>query len=252
MVLQIGVGLPTVSRGPDNAVVHDVRAAARRAEDLALESVWAPDHLIATAPILESTVALAVAAGATMPPVLIGGNGRAAIRRAVRFGDGWFPSAITPKALAAGVAELRSRAAETGRPAPTVTVGVPTAIGADGTVRDALVARLISGYGLPAEEAARVPVIGRARGGRGAGHVRRRRCRPGGAHGLRSRLETALRPGGGAALAPPRLTTEPEQRDRLGPHLHRSNQPLRSHLILLIAVGAGGAPVGRAGRGCRT
>jgi len=95
-----------------------------------------------------------------MPPVLIGGNGAVALRRAARFGDGWFPSAITPADLAAGLAELRSRAAGLGRPAPSVTVGVPTSFQADGTARRALIEGLAQGYGIPAERAATIPVTG--------------------------------------------------------------------------------------------
>jgi alkanesulfonate monooxygenase SsuD/methylene tetrahydromethanopterin reductase-like flavin-dependent oxidoreductase (luciferase family) len=45
----------------------DIAAAARHAEDLGLESVWAVDQLIAGTgtPLIDSTVALSVAAGAT-------------------------------------------------------------------------------------------------------------------------------------------------------------------------------------------
>jgi len=63
MALRIGVGLPTTRLGAEGG--RDVRAAARHAEDLGLESVWAADHLIPAVPIVESTVALAAAAGAT-------------------------------------------------------------------------------------------------------------------------------------------------------------------------------------------
>jgi alkanesulfonate monooxygenase SsuD/methylene tetrahydromethanopterin reductase-like flavin-dependent oxidoreductase (luciferase family) len=61
----IGVFLPTMSE-PGQAV-GDVVAAARHAEDLGFESVWAVDQLVAGtgAPFVDSTVALAAAAGAT-------------------------------------------------------------------------------------------------------------------------------------------------------------------------------------------
>jgi alkanesulfonate monooxygenase SsuD/methylene tetrahydromethanopterin reductase-like flavin-dependent oxidoreductase (luciferase family) len=60
---------------------------------------------------------------APVPPILVGGNSRAAIRRAATYGDGWIPSQIAPDALAAGIAELRELTAERGRPAPVVHVG---------------------------------------------------------------------------------------------------------------------------------
>jgi alkanesulfonate monooxygenase SsuD/methylene tetrahydromethanopterin reductase-like flavin-dependent oxidoreductase (luciferase family) len=64
-VPDIGVFLPTMS-GRD-ASPGDVVAAARHAQDLGLESVWAVDQLVAGTgvPLLDSTVSLAAAAGAT-------------------------------------------------------------------------------------------------------------------------------------------------------------------------------------------
>lgn len=259
MTIQIGVGLPTVGRGVELAELGDVVAAGRVAEELGLESVWAADHLIPPAALLDSTMSLAAVAGATeqvrlgfsvlilamrplawaakqigtlqhlsggrvllgvgiggaanglagweaagvpfgeranrtdaglralppllagkqvrldhepgtpevrlnppapMPPVLIGGNGDAALRRTVDFGDAWFPSAISPKNLAIGIGKLRAHAAERGRPAPTVTVGIPTVFGSDQPTRNALVDRLANGYGLPRDEAEQIPLTG--------------------------------------------------------------------------------------------
>ena len=61
----IGVFLPNVT-APDEPLV-DPAAAARHAEDLGLESLWAVDQLVAGTgvPLLDATVALAAAAGAT-------------------------------------------------------------------------------------------------------------------------------------------------------------------------------------------
>jgi alkanesulfonate monooxygenase SsuD/methylene tetrahydromethanopterin reductase-like flavin-dependent oxidoreductase (luciferase family) len=62
----IGVILPSMSDRPDRPI-GDVGAAARHAEDLGLESVWAVDQLIAGtgAPVLDSVVTLTTAAAAT-------------------------------------------------------------------------------------------------------------------------------------------------------------------------------------------
>ena len=65
MTLEIGVMLPTSTPDPAAPIIGDVRAAARAAEELGLDSVWSTDHLIASAPILESTAVLGAAAGAT-------------------------------------------------------------------------------------------------------------------------------------------------------------------------------------------
>ncbi|GII62900.1 hypothetical protein Skr01_29850 [Sphaerisporangium krabiense] len=262
MSLHIGVGLPTTGRGPGFAELGDVRAHAVLADELGLESVWAADHLIPVVPIIDSTIALAAAAGATsrvklgfsvmviamrplawaakqigslqhvsggrvllgvgsggvphgtagweaagvpfaergartdaalaalpgllageatvlphepgrpkatltpsaaVPPILVGGNGKVALRRALEYGDGWFPSAIAPRTLARQVARLREEAAEKGRPAPVVTVGVPAVLGGGRAEREAVAAAVAQGYGVPPEEAREIPVSGDAR-----------------------------------------------------------------------------------------
>jgi alkanesulfonate monooxygenase SsuD/methylene tetrahydromethanopterin reductase-like flavin-dependent oxidoreductase (luciferase family) len=62
---EIGVFLPTMSAPGDP--LADVAATARHAEQLGLRSAWAVDQLVAGtgAPIVDSVVALAAAAGAT-------------------------------------------------------------------------------------------------------------------------------------------------------------------------------------------
>jgi alkanesulfonate monooxygenase SsuD/methylene tetrahydromethanopterin reductase-like flavin-dependent oxidoreductase (luciferase family) len=65
MTVRIGVMLPTSTPDPTRPIIGDVRAAARLAEDLGLDSVWSTDHLIASAPILDSTAVLATAAAVT-------------------------------------------------------------------------------------------------------------------------------------------------------------------------------------------
>jgi probable F420-dependent oxidoreductase len=54
------------------------------------------------------------------PPIYVGGTGERALRRVIRYGDGWMPMASDPAALAADVARLRALAAEAGRAAPEV------------------------------------------------------------------------------------------------------------------------------------
>ena len=62
---EIGVFLPTMSA--KDAVPGDVVAAARHAENLGFESVWAVDQLVAGtgAPLVDSMIALSAVAGAT-------------------------------------------------------------------------------------------------------------------------------------------------------------------------------------------
>lgn len=234
MTVEIGVILPTSTPDPERPILGDVRASARLADELGLESIWSTDHLVASAPILDSTAVLGVAAGvteritigfgvmllalrpvawaakqistlqylsgdrlvlgvgtgnpahgdagwraagvsyesrgrrtdealrvlpalvtgqpavldggldgrredgpdgglevtlapgATMPPVLIAGNGERAMRRAAAYGDGWMSIGLSPEDTAAGMATLRKLAAEHGRPTPRATVVGPT------------------------------------------------------------------------------------------------------------------------------
>lgn len=65
MTLELGVILPTSTPDPGRPILGDVRDSARFAEEVGLDSVWSTDHLIASAPILDSSVVLATAAAVT-------------------------------------------------------------------------------------------------------------------------------------------------------------------------------------------
>ncbi|MCP2333080.1 LLM class F420-dependent oxidoreductase [Actinoalloteichus caeruleus] len=55
------------------------------------------------------------------PPIYVGGESRAALRRLAEYGDGWLPRANTPR-LAARVTEVRAKA---GRDLPVTVFGTP-------------------------------------------------------------------------------------------------------------------------------
>jgi alkanesulfonate monooxygenase SsuD/methylene tetrahydromethanopterin reductase-like flavin-dependent oxidoreductase (luciferase family) len=57
------------------------------------------------------------------PPIWVAGRSEAALRRAVRFGDGWMPYFRSPKSLARDVATLREIAEAGGRDPMGVRVG---------------------------------------------------------------------------------------------------------------------------------
>jgi alkanesulfonate monooxygenase SsuD/methylene tetrahydromethanopterin reductase-like flavin-dependent oxidoreductase (luciferase family) len=65
VAIKIGVILPTSTPHPAQPILGDVRASARLAEKIGLDSVWSTDHLVASAPMLDSTVVLATAAAVT-------------------------------------------------------------------------------------------------------------------------------------------------------------------------------------------
>ena len=51
------------------------------------------------------------------PPIIVGGAPPHAIHRAVRFGDGWMPTAMHADVLESGMADLRAGMAAAGKPA---------------------------------------------------------------------------------------------------------------------------------------
>ena len=62
-------------------------------------------------------------------PVWIGGNSRAAIRRAVRLGNGWHPLAVSPETLAQGIYDLYKQAQATGRETSEIPVSLSIPLG---------------------------------------------------------------------------------------------------------------------------
>jgi probable F420-dependent oxidoreductase len=56
----------------------------------------------------------------TPPPIIVGGAPPHALRRTVRYGDGWMPIGANADALRAPVAELTAMAADAGKPPPLV------------------------------------------------------------------------------------------------------------------------------------
>ena len=57
-------------------------------------------------------------------PLLIGGNSRAAIRRAVRLGNGWHPTALSPEELSQGLHYLREHAQAVGREVAEIPLSI--------------------------------------------------------------------------------------------------------------------------------
>jgi probable F420-dependent oxidoreductase len=62
-------------------------------------------------------------------PVVIGGNSRAAMRRAVRLGNGWHPFAISVETLREGMHSLREYAQQAGRDMAEIPVSVSLPLG---------------------------------------------------------------------------------------------------------------------------
>lgn len=97
-----------------------------------------------------------------VPPLWVGGTSVPALRRAVRFGDGWLSGLQTPREFAAGRQRLFELSDEAGRPRPLTGIGLHAAIGT-GSGRD--LAEVAAGmlqamYGVPADRAREVAIGG--------------------------------------------------------------------------------------------
>jgi alkanesulfonate monooxygenase SsuD/methylene tetrahydromethanopterin reductase-like flavin-dependent oxidoreductase (luciferase family) len=102
--------------------------------------------------------------GATVPPIVIGGNSDAAARRAGQFGDEWFVLA-GPADLPRCQAAAAEQAARFSRPAPTITTSVMVAMDGDPALpgRDTLISVLTDPdgmFGFPPGQASGAVVTG--------------------------------------------------------------------------------------------
>jgi alkanesulfonate monooxygenase SsuD/methylene tetrahydromethanopterin reductase-like flavin-dependent oxidoreductase (luciferase family) len=63
------------------------------------------------------------------PPIWVGNASQVAVRRAARYGDGWFPSLLTAAEITDATAQLAEIAAANGRPTPSIAIGTTGALG---------------------------------------------------------------------------------------------------------------------------
>lgn len=95
------------------------------------------------------------------PPVLVGGRSEAALRRAARVGDAWFPMWMSPQDIAQHAERLAELAAEAGRPAPGIALVAFCNVGADRAVLREQSAEFIRNqYGMPFEKIERWALLG--------------------------------------------------------------------------------------------
>ncbi|PRY00708.1 LLM class flavin-dependent oxidoreductase [Allonocardiopsis opalescens] len=138
VVLGVGTGNPAHGDVAWRAAGLPYAERGRRT-DAALALL--PDLVTGKPTVLNDGTELAIAPGAAMPPVVVAGDARPALRRAARYGDGWATIASPPEKVAEGLAEIGRLAAEHGRPPVRATVVAP---GLDADPRRA--AERLAGY----------------------------------------------------------------------------------------------------------
>lgn len=96
-----------------------------------------------------------------VPPVLVGGRGEAALRRAARFGDAWLPMWLTPDVVQRRAEQLAEMAAELGRPRPSLAMLIGVRVEDDlETARREAAAHLHGQYRLALDAVERWTLLG--------------------------------------------------------------------------------------------
>jgi alkanesulfonate monooxygenase SsuD/methylene tetrahydromethanopterin reductase-like flavin-dependent oxidoreductase (luciferase family) len=100
-----------------------------------------------------------------VPPLWVGGQSTAALRRAVRFGDGWLSGLQTPREFAASAARLGELSEEAGRPRPRLGICLHAAIGRrpDAGLAGITAASMERMFGVPADRAMELAIGGTPR-----------------------------------------------------------------------------------------
>jgi alkanesulfonate monooxygenase SsuD/methylene tetrahydromethanopterin reductase-like flavin-dependent oxidoreductase (luciferase family) len=99
-----------------------------------------------------------------VPPLWVGGTSVPALRRAVKFGDGWLSGLQTPHEFAASRQRLFELSDEAGRPRPMTGIGLHAAIGTDSgrDLAEVTAGMMRAMYGVPADRAREVAIGGTA------------------------------------------------------------------------------------------
>ncbi|MFC4944876.1 LLM class F420-dependent oxidoreductase [Pseudonocardia sp. GCM10023141] len=109
----------------DHGVDPASRTARMREHVLAMQAIWAADEAEFHGRFVDFGPIWSWPKPTRTPPVLIGGGGPTVLDRVLEYGTGWIPLRVPlddMSPFAARIAELRSRAADAGRPRPDVTV----------------------------------------------------------------------------------------------------------------------------------
>jgi alkanesulfonate monooxygenase SsuD/methylene tetrahydromethanopterin reductase-like flavin-dependent oxidoreductase (luciferase family) len=162
--LLLGVGLGGEYEPEFRAAGVDSKTRGRRLDEALelLPRLLAGDQVVHSGVFEVDCDGLAPAAN-RIPPVLVGGRGDAAIRRAARLGDAWLPMWLDPAEIAVARTQLAAAAAEAGRSTPGVALVAFVNVCDDIAGGEAEAAELIRRqYGMPYELVRRWTLVGSA------------------------------------------------------------------------------------------
>jgi alkanesulfonate monooxygenase SsuD/methylene tetrahydromethanopterin reductase-like flavin-dependent oxidoreductase (luciferase family) len=160
--LRLGVALGAADDGV-YGLAGLARSGQRERTDAFLEVLTAARRGdLESAPSPLSPPALLLGTALPVPPVWVGGTSEAALRRAVRFGDGWLSGLQTPAELEASSNRLRQLAEDEGRSVPLTGIVLHVAVGTAPSRHLAAqsAAAMQSLYGVPAQLAETLAISG--------------------------------------------------------------------------------------------
>lgn len=160
--LRLGAGLGGGPAQEYHAAGFRREHRARRTDEFLRLLPGLPGGQPAPVPGAPGSAAICLRPAMPVPPLWIGGQSTAALRRAVRFGDGWLSGFQTPREFAASAARLRELSGEAGRARPRLGIclhAAPSARPAAG-LAGMTAATMQAMYGLPADRARQLASAG--------------------------------------------------------------------------------------------
>ncbi|MCI2421197.1 LLM class flavin-dependent oxidoreductase [Saccharopolyspora sp. K220] len=156
--LHLGIGVGDHESGWDSVGIDPTTRGRRTDEFLQL----LPSLLSGEPAALPHGPVVRLAPAVAAPPLWIGGSSPAALRRAARFGDGWFADLHTPAELRVKAARLRELAAAQGRAAPRLATVIQAGLTErpDPGLAERCAGRLAATFGIPVDAARRYVVAG--------------------------------------------------------------------------------------------
>ena len=163
--LRLGVGLGGGSAAEYHAAGWPREHRARRTDDFLRLLPGLLSGKPTPIPDAPGSVEISLRPAMPVPRLWIGGQSTAALRRAVRFGDGWLSGLQTPREFAASAARLGELSQEAGRPRPRLGICLHAAIGTRPAagLADITAASMQHMFGVPADRARQLAIGGTPR-----------------------------------------------------------------------------------------